>query len=143
MPRKSKHIRPAVEITPGTFVATAIDGHRTLCLKVERVGKDHVNHFLVPVDPVGDRQNLTLLYIDPNDEVTAVEGVAFAFADGQEGVSPEIGDAFSTAAGVFLKIRDLPSAKRGHTYVDIATGMLRHRMERNMGRLLDWRIDRI
>jgi hypothetical protein len=124
-------------------VATAIDGRRTLCLKVERVGKDHVNHFLIPVDPMGDRRNLGLLYIDPNDEVTAVEGVAFAFSDAEEGVLPNVGDAFSAEAGIFIKVRDLPSAKRFHTYVDIATGLLRHRVERNIGKVLEWRVDRI
>lgn len=141
----------AADVAPGTFVAAMLDGRRTLCLKVDRVGKDHVNHFLVPLDPVEDRRALALVYTDPDTAVTVVEGVSFSFADAAESRNakiaedspPEVGDAFSSPLGVYLKVIDRPQSQRMHAYVDIATGLLRPRMDRHVGRLLAWSIQRL
>lgn len=134
--------RNAIDIAPGSFVTATVGGRRTLCLKVDRVGKEHTNHYLVPLEPVDDRRALALIYIDPEHEMVAVEGVSFAFADAVSGFVPEVGDAFSCAAGVFIKVIDDPQAQRMHAYVDINTGMLRPRMERHAERILDWSISR-
>ncbi|MDA8230839.1 MAG: hypothetical protein M0006_05825 [Magnetospirillum sp.] len=141
--RTTLHNRNAIDIAAGSFVAATIAGRRTLCLKVDRVGKEHTNHYLVPLDPVDDRRSLALVYIDPEDEMTAVDGISFAFADEVSGFVPEVGDAFSCAAGVFLKVIDDPQSQRMHAYVDIATGMLRARMDRHAERILSWSVSRI
>ena len=135
--------RPAYEITAGSFVAATLGGRRTLCLKAERVGKEHTNHFLVPLDPVDDRRRLALVYIDPNEELMPVDGIAFAFEDGAEETAPEIGDAFLNPAGPLLKVIDDPRSQRMHCYVDLSTGMVRARMERNIHRLLGWSVSRL
>ncbi len=144
MPRPSEP-PPATAgaVAAGTFVAAILDGRRTLCLKVDRIGKDHVNHFLVPLDPLADRRRLALVYTDPDTAVTVVEGVSFAFTDAAAEVAPEVGDAFSSPFGVYLKVIDRPLSQRMHAYVDVATGLLRPRMERHIGRLLDWSIQRL
>ncbi len=133
----------AADVAAGTFVAATLDGRRTLCLKVDRIGKDHVNHFLVPLDPVDDRRKLALVYTDPDTRVTVVEGVSFAFADAAADLAPEVGDAFSSPFGVYLKVIDRPLSQRMHAYVDVATGLLRPRMERHVDRLLEWSIQRL
>lgn len=135
--------RPAFEIAAGSFVNATVDGRRTLCLKAERAGKEHTNHFLVPLDPVDDRRRLTLIYVDPNEEVAPVDGIAFAFADGPEQTAPDVGDAFLNPAGKLLKVMDDPRSQRLHCYVDLATGMVRPRMERHIQRLLAWSVSRL
>lgn len=135
--------RAAYDVAAGSFVAADLDGRRVLCLKAERMGKEHINHFLVPLDPVDDRKSLALLYVDPDKELAPVEGVSFAFADGAEHAAPEIGDVFLNPAGALLKVLDDPHSQRLYAYVDIATGQVRIRMERHIHRLLVWRMQRI
>lgn len=135
--------RPAYEIAAGSFVAATLDGRRVLCLKAERIGKEHINHFLVPLEPVADRLALALVYIDPEERLTPVEGVSFAFEDGPQDTAPAVGDAFLTPSGMLLKVNDDPRAQRMHAYVDLATGQVRARMERRLERLLVWRMQRL
>lgn len=135
--------RPAYDVAAGSIVAVERDGRRLLCLKAERAGKEHVNHFLVPLEPVDDRSRLALVYIDPDERLAPVEGVSFAFEDGPEGVAPQVGDAFTNPSGALLKVMDDPRAQRLHAYVDLATGQIRARMERGIHRLLTWRMQRI
>lgn len=135
--------RPAHEIAAGSFVYAILDGRRTLCLKAERIGKEHINHYLVPLDPMGDRRALALVYIDPNEELAAVDGVSFTFDDGAAATAPEVGDMFLNPFGAMLKVTDDPRAQRLFAYVEIATGQVRPRMERHVERLLEWSISRM
>lgn len=135
--------KPAYDVAAGSFVAVERDGRRLLCLKAERTGKEHINHFLVPLEPVDDRLTLALLYIDPEEKLATVEGISFAFEDGPEGVAPEVGDVFTNPSGALLKVIDDPRAQRMHAYVDVTTGQVRARMERQIHRLLRWRMQRI
>lgn len=135
--------RPAHEIAPGSFVKAEIGGRPTLCLKVERVGKEHTNHFLVPLDPLDDRRALALVYIDPQEDLAPVDGVAFAFADGPEETAPLVGDMFANPHGAMLKVIDDPRAQRLYAYVDVASGQVRARMERNIHHLLHWSVARL
>lgn len=135
--------RPAHEIAAGSFVKATVADRPTLCLKVERVGKEHTNHFLVPVEPVGDRRALALVYIDPNEPLAPVDGVSFVLADGPAETPPEVGDTFLNSSGVMLKVIDDPHSQRLWAYVDIASGQVRPRMERHIQRLVAWSIQRI
>lgn len=135
--------KPAHEIPAGSFVAASVAGRRTLCLKAERVGKEYINHFLVPLDPLDDRADLALVYIDPNEELAPVEGIGFTLADGPEMVAPQVGDMFVVPAGSLLKVKDDPRSQKMFAYVDIATGAVRPRMEREIRRLLDWSLARV
>ena len=143
MSRSSDGAVPAHTIAPGSFVATLVDQQRVICLKAERISKDHVNHFLVQVDPVAPV--LALIYIDPDTEITPIHGLSFAFADGPESDvnAPDVGQAFVCPAGTFIKVMDDPQALRLHAYVDVATGMVRLRMERQASRVLHWSVQLI
>jgi hypothetical protein len=131
--------RPAHEIAAGSFVYATIAGRRTLCLKAEREGKEYVNHFVVPLDPPQAR----LVYVDPNDQMTPVDGISLSFQDGPENVAPGLGDVFLNAAGTMMKLQDDPRSQRMHCYVDLATGHVRPRMERHIRRLLSWSVVRM
>lgn len=131
--------RPAYEISAGSFVSTTIAGRRTLCLKAERAGKEHVNHFLVPLDPAGDR----LVYVDPNEELAPVDGISLVFTDGAAATPPELGDVFLNDVGPMLKLMDDYRSQRMHCYVDLSTGQVRARMERHIQRLLSWSVSRL
>lgn len=132
--------RPAYDVAPGCFVAAELDGRRTLCLKAERIGKDHINHFLVPLD-AADRRSLALIYIDPEQPLSPVEGVSFAFEDGPTDTAPEIGDIFLNPFGAMLKVFDDAHSQRLHAYVDVTTGQVRPRMDRHIHRLLGWSVN--
>lgn len=132
---------PAYDVAAGRFVAVERDGRRVICLKAERIGKEHINHFLVPLEPV-ERRALALIYIDPEEPLIPIEGVSFAFADGATEVAPEVGDVFLNPFGAMLKVLDDPQSQRLHAYVDVTTGQVRARMDRKVQRLLEWSIHR-
>lgn len=135
--------RPADQIPGGSFVAAILGDRRVLCMKAERVGKDYVNHFLVPLDPIDDRSQLALVYIDPDDEFVPVDGVSLALTDGPEMVAPCVGDMFVNPTGSLLKVMDDPRSQKMYAYVDVATGAVRPRMEREIKRLLAWSLARV
>ncbi|CAA7616449.1 hypothetical protein [Magnetospirillum sp. UT-4] len=135
--------KPAYAVAAGTFVALELDGRRSLCLKVERVGKEHINHFVVPLEPLDDRRQACLVYVDPELPLTPVEGVSFAFEDGAEETAPDVGDIFLNPFGAVMKVLDGPKSQRLHAYVDVTTGQARARMERHIRRLLEWRLQRV
>lgn len=133
---------PAHEITAGQWVVAELDGIRTLCLKAERVGKDHVNHFLVPLDPVADRRQLRLHYLDPEHSLFPTDGYHLSFTP-QDGTAIEPGCALNVNGTLWLKLFDLPSAQRLYCYVDMASGQVRPRMERHHSRPLYWHVQTI
>ena len=137
---KANEPRPAAAIAAGSFVLAELDGCRVLCLKAERRGKDHVNHFLVPLDPVPDRRALTLAYADPEAAVEPVDGISLVLTEAPGDGAPEVGDAFAVSGGTFLKLVDRPLSQRLHAYVDLATGEVRPRMDRRAGRRLVWSV---
>ena len=131
---------PAWQVAAGHFVVADIDGARTLCLKAERQGKDHVNHFLVPLEPLPPPDRLELLYLDPEQPLHPTAGYGFAFdpADGDEAA---IGDALALDDGqVWLKLRDAASSQRLFCYVELTSGRVRPRLERHRHQLLHWRV---
>ncbi len=130
------------DIAPGEFVTALVSGRPTLCLKVERIGKEHVSHYLIPLDPLEDRSSLALICVDPAGETVPEGGIALVFDEIDEIGGPEPGDVFVCRFGTFLKVIDDPRAQRVHAYVDVETGLLRPRMERDVERRLTWRVRR-
>ncbi|MGE5545537.1 MAG: hypothetical protein ACM33T_01465 [Solirubrobacterales bacterium] len=135
--------RPAHEINAGSFVYFEVAGRRTLCLKVEREGKDHTNHFLVPLDPLDDRRTLALHYIDPEVDLVPVDGVTLDVAEGAAKVAPEVGDMFLNHVGAMLKVLDGYQSQRLYSYVDVTRGTVKPRMEHHIQHLLHWAVTRI
>jgi hypothetical protein len=130
---------PACKIEPGRFVTAHLTGAAVLCLKVERHGRDYVNHYLIPLEPHGGRRALALVYIDPDHPLEPAPGVALEFGEASTAF-PDIGDAFATPKGPHLKLRDEPKAQKVFAYVDLATGLIRPRMERQTQGVVAWRV---
>ncbi|CAA7619574.1 conserved hypothetical protein [Magnetospirillum sp. LM-5] len=135
--------KPAYEIAAGSFVTLELDGVRALCLKAERIGKEHTNHFLVVLEPRPEPGRMALRYIDPELPLVPVDGVSLAFSDGPERTPPEIGDAFANRTGLMLKVKDDAKSQRYCSYVEIATGLVRPRMEHGIIRLMGWSVQRL
>lgn len=134
---------PAFRVAAGQFVIAEVAGNQTICLKAERAGKDHVNHYLIPLDPLTDRRQLRLHYLDPEHEIGPVEGVSFAFDSLTEQTAAEIGDVLSRDGALWLKLLDDPAAQRLYCYVELGSGQIRPRMERHQYTALNWRLERI
>lgn len=133
----------AYRVSAGRFVIAEGDSNRVICLKAEREGKDHINHFLVPLDPVSDRRALRLIYLDPEQLLLPLDGLSFAFTPGTDGEAAQIGDALTVGEDTWLKVLDDPASQRLYSYVDLASGQVRPRMERQTHRLAHWRIERL
>ena len=130
---------PSHQIKPGSFVTAMIGGAPVLCLKVERHGRDYVNHYLVPLAAESDRRTLALVYVDPDQPLEPALGVALAFG-ATSGTFPDVGDAFATPKGVHLKLRDEAKAQKVFAYLDLATGLIRPRMDRQTQGVVAWKV---
>lgn len=132
---------PAWQVDAGRFVFADLDGERTLCLKAERHGKDHVNHFLVALDPLGRRDAMGLCYLDPEQPLFPADGFSLAFVATTG--EPQVGDVLETEAGLWLKLRDAASSQRLYCFVNLADGRIKPRLDRHRHQKLEWRLQRI
>lgn len=132
---------PAWQVDAGRFVFAELDGARTLCLKAERQGKDHVNHFLVALDPLLRRDAMGLHYLDPEQPLSLADGFSLAF-DATVGEA-QVGDVLATEAGLWLKLRDAASSQRLYCFVNLADGRVKPRLDRHRHQKLSWRLQRI
>ncbi|MBF0356732.1 MAG: hypothetical protein HQL43_16010 [Alphaproteobacteria bacterium] len=103
-----------------------------LWLKAERPAKDYINHYLVPAQP---EPGLSLLYIDPETELelVAVKARPNLGTARAEGGDIPYGDLIETPGGPFIKAQDIKKDGQRHAaYVDIRTGEVRPRQERQL-----------
>ncbi|MBL6959379.1 MAG: hypothetical protein ISR52_10390 [Rhodospirillales bacterium] len=123
--------RPAHEIPSGNAVVHDINGTATVCWKMERLGKDYVHHYLIPLDPKADGE-LTLLYVDPEETIFDAQ-CAVVFDCPETGDDPaETGDVLVNAVGSFLKVAEDPQSQKMFAYIDLASGAVRRRQERGV-----------
>lgn len=130
------------QIPGGRLVHVEISGERLLCLKAQRQSKDYVNHYVIPLEPLPHgRGGMALVYRDP-DSPAAEAGFALALAD-TETATAEVGQVVINAAGRFLKVFDTARTERTFCYVDLASGEVRPRQERNVTAVAGWRVELI
>lgn len=128
--------KEAQSVDCGNLVILEADGGKTLiCLKAEREGKEYVHHYLIQLDPVPD-EGYCLLYIDPEDELVDC-GAPPAFeletpTDISTISRSDVGYIIETQAGVFLKVSEDPKMQKFCGFVDIRTGEIKRRQERNV-----------
>lgn len=136
--------RQAHEIPGGRLVVATLDGADVVCLKAERQGRDYLNHYLVPLDPMPQgRDGLTLVYIDPTEPVRdRADRFSLSLAAAEGAAEAAVGDVLSNAAGRFLKVFDEAAAQRVYAYVDVITGEIRRRQERTVAEVLTWTLVR-
>ncbi len=138
--------RKANEVPRGNGVILARNGEATICLKAEREGKEHIQHYLVTLDPLkGERPEL--VYIDPEDDVIDCgETFSFSMTEGGEGgltasEKADIGDIFKNGNGLFLKLEEDPKSQKMFAFIDIATGEVKRRQERGVSAVYqEWRV---
>lgn len=124
----------------GSIVVADIDGDEAMCLKAQRLGKDFVHFYLIPLDPLPAQPNgLRLVYADPEAVVTVVTEAGIEIAP-IDAAAPEVGHVFDNGAGHFLKVFDTEKTERYHAYVDLTSGEVRLRQERNVGGIFVWRL---
>jgi hypothetical protein len=133
---------PAHHIPAGSFVTAEIDGAEVLCLKAERVGRDYLNHYLVPLDPLAKRDALALVYIDPDQPLVPAYGAGMVLGEARTQAVPQVGDVFTGPMGTQLKVLDDPRAQKLFAYVDLASGQVRPRLERHAGQVMAWWVSR-
>lgn len=139
-------------IPGGTIVVTELEGVEVRCLKAQRIGRDYVHYYLVPLDPPpDDLRSLRLIYADPEAVLTVVRDAAIEIAPVEPAVPSEIpavgtrhgvevGDVFANESGHFLKVFDTAKTERYHAYVELASGQIRARQERNVSGVFRWRL---
>jgi hypothetical protein len=135
-------------IPGGTIVAAELNGVEVRCLKAQRIGRDYVHYYLVPLDPAPeDLSGLRLIYADPEAVLKVVPDVAIeiapvAAADGKApaSVAVAVGEVLANGTGHYLKVFDTEKTERYHAYVDLGSGMIRLRQERNVTEVFRWRL---
>ena len=132
----------AYETPPGAAVVIAVDGKAVVCIKAERQGKEYVHHYVVPVDPSPGAQT-KLIYVDPEDELRHGPGrLDFSLAGpAADGARPQVGHVLRNAAGTFLKVIEDPKSQKMFAYVDLDSGAVKSRQERDVAGVYgEWRV---
>ncbi len=121
-------------------------GEAMVCLKTERQGKDYIHHYLVVMDPA-PAGGFEMIYIDPEDELTDCGGpFTYAMSEGVErgdtrSERADVGDLFRNAGGLFLKVPDHPKSEKMFAFIEIHSGAVMGRQERDVSAVFqDWRV---
>jgi hypothetical protein len=113
-------------------------------MKVERKGADYIHHYLVQMSPLKSI-SLAIIYIDP--EVTLIDkGVipTFELLSSEAHQKPQIGHIFESHNGTFLKVAEDPKSLKMYAFINIASGEVKRRQERNINTVYDtWQITKI
>jgi len=123
--------RQAHEIGCGAIVIRSTDDGHAVCLKLDRIGKEYIHHYLIVLDPK-PAGNLELVYVDPEEKLFDCFAT-FEFEPGAAvDVEPEPGHAFENKDGHFIKVLDDPKTQKLFGFVEPATGLVRIRQERKL-----------
>ena len=125
--------RMAHEIGCGAVVIRTTADGPVVCLKLDRIGKEYIHHYLIPLHP-RPSVNLELIYIDPEDMLfDCFATMDISYGDALPGQTiPEAGQAFENDKGFFIKALDDPQTQKMFGFVDPATGLVCIRQERKI-----------
>lgn len=119
---------------------TRIDGREVVCLKATRLGKDYINHYVIPLDPVSEG-DLTMLYVDYEVVVIDCHGkFVLALEPVEVDEAPEIGHVLVNDKGSFIKVRESYKGSWALGYVELESGEVRRRQERGVTGVFRWRL---
>jgi hypothetical protein len=123
----------AYEIEPGKMVSFILDEEAVICLKALRQGRDFIHHYLVPLSGQSRSASMALIYVDPEAMLDELENsLRLALGEGEAGTTVSVGEIFANPSGKFLKVQDTDKTQRLYAYVEIETGDVRIRQERNV-----------
>jgi len=126
--------RQAHEIGCGAVVIRSTQDGHTVCLKLDRIGKEYIHHYVIVLDPkpMGEME---LVYVDPEEKLFdcfATLELEFGTAENPTNTPPEPGHAFENKDGHFIKVLDDPKTQKMFCFVEPATGLVRIRQERKL-----------
>lgn len=126
---------------PCGHAVTRPDGDGALFVKAERLCREHIQHYLIQLDPA-PVEDMALIYIDPEDMLVDHQmRPVFVLSDGIESGAPDIGDIFINPKGAFLKVVEDPMSQKMFAFIDIATGDVLRRQERAVSHVhMEWSI---
>lgn len=113
----------------------------TVFLKAERQGTDYIHHYLIQVSPM-QAEGLALIYIDPEEMLNDLGcPPSFFLSHGEQKADPGIGHIFVNPKGTFLKVIEDPKSQKMFAFIDIASGEIKRRQDRNVSTVYsDWRM---
>lgn len=131
--------RPAYEIGCGAVVIRTRGGGPAVCLKLDRIGKEYVHHYVIALEPA-TLGGMELIYVDPEEELfDCFATLEWDYGPSSEG-APDVGHAFENRDGHFLKVIEDPKSQKMFGFVEPATGLVRLRQERHLkGVHKDWK----
>jgi hypothetical protein len=138
-------IQPAYKIPCGHAVYIPNDMvPKNLFMKAERKGAEYIHHYLIQISLVRPIE-LALIYIDPEENLIDLGGIPpFELLCSKAYEKPEIGHIFESENGTFLKVIEDPKSQKMYAFIDISSGEIRRRQERNVNTVYDrWEITNI
>ena len=115
-----------------------------LYMKVEREGADYIHHYLVQISPLKSI-SLAMIYIDPEETLIDKGGIpTFELLSSEAHQKPQVGHIFESDNGTFLKVIEDPKSLKMYAFINIASGEVKRRQERNINIVYDtWQITKI
>lgn len=123
--------RQAHEIGCGAVVIRSTEDGHTVCLKLDRIGKEYIHHYVIVLNP-RPAGEMELIYVDPEEKLfDCFATLELDFGSAQD-IAPEVGHAFENKDGHFIKVLDDPHSQKMFGFVEPATGLVRLRQERKL-----------
>jgi len=123
--------RPAYEIGGGALVIRSGEDGHAVCLKLDRIGKEYIHHYLIVLDP-RPAGEMELVYVDPEETLFDCFATLELEMGEAKDVAPQPGHAFATADGCFIKAIDDPKTQKMFGFAEPASGLVRIRRERKL-----------
>lgn len=137
--------RPAHEIPCGHAVYRPDENDpKNVYMKVEREGAEYIHHYLIQINP-SQSIDIELIYIDPEENLIDWRGIpTFDLLCSKAYKKPEIGHIFKSDNGTYLKVIEDPKSQKMFAFIDINSGEVKRRQERNVNTVYDiWKITKI
>jgi hypothetical protein len=117
---------------------------KNLYMKAEREGAEYIHHYLIQISPVRPSE-LALIYIDPEEYLIDWASIpTFELLSSKVYKKPNIGHIFNNDNGTFLKVIEDPKSQKMFAFININTGEVKRRQERNINTVYDsWRTIKI
>lgn len=124
-------VRQAFEIGGGALVIRSTEDGHAVCLKLDRIGKEYIHHYLLVLDPKPQGE-LELVYVDPEEKLFDCFATLDMDLGEAEAVEPQPGHALENKDGQFIMAMDDPKTQKMHGFAEPASGLVRIRQNRKV-----------
>lgn len=131
----------AETVQNGHLILYRVEDKEIVGLKGIRHGKDHINHYFIPLEPISE-DPLTVIYIDCTASVRDCHD-SFTIKLNQTyspvlGKKVEVGSVLSNETGTYIKVREQTKGIMSLVYVNLDNGELKRRQERQIHAVYSW-----